>query len=230
MRDHPGSVMLFAAGFGARMRPLTDDRPKPLVEVAGRPLIDHALDQITDIPPERIVANLHYKPEQLKHHLTTIGVQTVTEKPDILDTGGGLRNALPQLGSGPVFTLNTDTIWAGPSPVDILRAAWKPETMDALLVCVPLENTHAYGGNGDFLLDAEGQLSRGPGLVYGGAQIVKTDLLHTIPEPAFSLNRVWDLMRAEGRLFGVRYPGHWCDVGHPAGVGIAEALLADGHV
>ncbi|MCV3269993.1 nucleotidyltransferase family protein [Roseobacter sinensis] len=230
MRDLPGSVMLFAAGFGARMRPLTDDRPKPLVDVAGRPLIDHALDQITGIPPERIVANLHYRPDQLARHLAERGVQTVLEHPEILDTGGGLRNALPQLGAGPVFTLNTDTIWKGPSPLDVLRAAWQPDIMDALLICVPLAQTHAYAGQGDFVLDAENRLGRGAGHVYGGAQIIRTDRLAEIPEAAFSLNRIWDLMHAEGRLFGVRYPGRWCDVGHPAGIAAAEALLADPHV
>ncbi|MGZ2255683.1 nucleotidyltransferase family protein [Roseobacter sp. A03A-229] len=230
MRDLPGSVMLFAAGFGARMRPLTNDRPKPMVEVAGRPLIDHALDQVTDIPPDRIVANLHYKPEPLQQHLAPLGVQTIVERPDILDTGGGLRNALPQLGAGPVFTLNTDTIWTGPSPLDVLRAAWQPDIMDALLICVPLGQTHAYDGQGDFELDTEGRLTRGLGHVYGGAQILKTDRLAEIPDAAFSLNRVWDLMRADSRLFGVRYPGQWCDVGHPGGIAIAETVLADGHV
>lgn len=218
--------MLFAAGLGTRMRPLTDDRPKPMIKVAGRPLIDHALDQTTGIAPRNILVNLHYKPESLARHLAAKDVPVILESPDILDTGGGLKNALPQLGAGPVFTLNTDAIWKGPSPLDVLRSAWQPDIMDALLVCVPVAQTVAYDGQGDFEIDPAGHLKRGPGYVYGGAQIVKTDRLAGVPEARFSLNVLWDMMRAENRLFGVRYPGHWCDVGHPAGIGLAEALLA----
>lgn len=220
--------MLFAAGFGARMRPLTNDRPKPMVEVAGKPLIDHALDQTTGIaPPERVVANMHYKPDSLAQHCATHGVQTLLESPEILDTGGGLRNALPLLGEGPVFTLNTDAVWKGPSPLHLLRAAWQPDDMDALLICVPIVHTHAYDGQGDFQLDASGRLSRGTGLVFGGAQIIKTDRLENIADTAFSLNVLWNLMQADARLFGLRYPGQWCDVGHPGGIAVAESLLAD---
>ena len=226
MRDMPGSIMLFAAGLGTRMRPLTDNLPKPMIQVAGRPLIDHALDQTTPLASPRIVANLHYKPEMLANHLVAKGVQTVVEAPEILDTGGGLRNALPHLGQGPVLTLNTDAIWKGPSPLEILQSAWQPEKMDALLMCIPLAHAHAYDGQGDFTLDAQGRLQRGQGYVYGGAQIIKTDRLHDIPDTCFSLNVLWDLMLAENRLAGVRYPGHWCDVGHPGGIAIAEALLA----
>lgn len=226
MRDFPESVMLFAAGFGTRMRPLTNDRPKPMIEVSGKPLIDHALDQVTEIPSQRIVANLHYKPERLARHLATKGVQTVLETPTILDTGGGLRNALPLLGTAPVFTLNTDAIWKGPSPLDVLREAWQPDVMDALLVCVAVAQTLAYDGQGDFEISPDGQLNRGVGHVYGGAQIVKTDRLNAVDQDQFSLNVLWDMMRADNRLYGVRYPGHWCDVGHPSGIELAETLLA----
>ncbi|WP_299916187.1 nucleotidyltransferase family protein [uncultured Roseobacter sp.] len=226
MRDTPGSLMLFAAGFGTRMRPLTDDRPKPMVEVAGRPLIDHALDQTVQIAPDRIVVNLHYKPEPLLKHLAGTGVQTLLETPDILDTGGGLRNALPRLGTAPVFTLNTDAIWIGPSPIAMLQEAWRPEVMDALLVCVPLQNTHSHDGQGDFEIDPQGHLMRGRAHVYGGAQIIKTDRLDEIAEEKFSLNRLWDLMLTEGRIYGLEYPGHWCDVGQPDSIDVAENLLA----
>lgn len=226
MRDLPQSLMLFAAGFGTRMRPLTDDRPKPMIEVAGRPLVDHALEQVTGIPPNRIVANLHYKPALLEAHLRTRGVITLLETPGILDTGGGLRNALPLLGNGPVFTMNSDVIWRGPNPLDVLRAAWDPARMDALLICVPVAQTHCYNGAGDFSLAETGALHRGVGHVYGGIQIIKTDRLHDIEDAAFSLNRIWDLMGQDGRLFGVPYPGEWCDVGQPAGIAEAEALLA----
>lgn len=230
MRDSPGSLMLFAAGFGTRMRPLTDDRPKPMIKVAGRPLIDYALDQTTDLALDRIVANTHYKPEPLKRYLAGRGVETLLESPEILDTGGGLRNALPLLGQGPVFTLNTDAVWLGPSPLELLRAAWQPEVMDALLICIPVAQTHGYDGNGDFQIDTKGHLIRGQGYVYGGAQIIKTDRLKDIPEAKFSLNVLWDLMLKQTRLFGLSYPGQWCDVGHPAGIGIAETLLAQGNV
>ncbi|WP_299672493.1 nucleotidyltransferase family protein [uncultured Roseobacter sp.] len=226
MRDLPEFVMLFAAGFGARMRPLTNDRPKPMVEVAGRPLVDHALDQTRSIPRDQIIANLHYKPKMLQQHLDARGVKTVLESPEILDTGGGLRNALPHLGNGPVFTLNTDAVWKGPSPIELLHDAWRPEVMDALLICIPLEHSHAYDGTGDFDIDADGRLNRGQGHVYGGVQIIKTERLSEIEATTFSLNLIWDLMLAHRRVFGLSYPGQWCDVGHPAGIAVAEALLA----
>ncbi|WP_298916227.1 nucleotidyltransferase family protein [uncultured Roseobacter sp.] len=225
MCDLPRSVMLFAAGFGTRMKPLTDDLPKPMIEVAGKPLVDHALSLTSAVAPQIIVANLHYKPEPLERHLTARGVQTVLETPDILDTGGGLRNALPALGPAPVFTLNTDAIWKGPNPLDMLQNAWEPARMDALLMCIPVANTHAYKGQGDFQINAQGQITRAPGLVYGGAQIIKTDRLVEIDKACFSLNELWNLMLTDTRVFGLCYPGQWCDVGHPGGISIAEALI-----
>lgn len=221
--------MLFAAGFGTRMRPLTDDRPKPLIEVAGRPLADHALDQTRGLGLRRIVANLHYKPERLAAHLAAQGVETTLETPDILDTGGGLRQALPLLGAGPVYTLNTDAVWAGPSPLALLRDAWEPERMDALLCLVPVARATGYAGAGDFSLDDEGRLTRGAGHVYGGAQIVKTERLSEIADRVFSLNRLWDLLQRDGRLYGCIYEGGWCDVGRPSGIATAERLLAASH-
>lgn len=217
--------MLFAAGFGTRMGALTAEQPKPMVPVAGRPLIDHALDLIEPLALPRVVVNLHYRPEPLRAHLNGRGVAFSLETPDILDTGGGLRQALPLLGDGPVFTMNTDAIWQGPNPLDLLSRAWDPARMDALLICVPRENAIGHAGAGDFLLDADGRLSRGPGHVYGGVQIVKTDGLADIPQRAFSLNLLWNRMAEAGRLFGLAYPGHWCDVGHPEGIALAERLL-----
>ncbi|MFW8593801.1 nucleotidyltransferase family protein [Cribrihabitans neustonicus] len=226
MQDTPDSVMLFAAGFGTRMKELTRDHPKPMIEVAGRPLIAHALEVARGIDPRRVAANLHYKPELLKAFLETQGVALSHETPEILDTGGGLREALPLLGGGPVFTLNTDAIWKGPNPLALARAAWDPARMDALLVCVPLARTRGRTGGGDFGTDPEGRLHRGGDLVYGGAQIVKTDGLAEIPDRAFSLNLLWNRMAGAGRLFGLEYPGHWCDVGHPEGIRTAEELIA----
>ncbi|MEX3316155.1 nucleotidyltransferase family protein [Sulfitobacter sp. PS-8MA] len=230
MRDHPDAIMMFAAGFGTRMKHLTQTQPKPMVPLAGRPLIDHALDLARGIAPRRIVANLHYLPDQLEAHLRPQGVATVREMPDILDTGGGLRNALPLLGEGPVFTMNSDAIWAGPNPLTLLRAAWEPRQMDALLMTVPLGQTLGHEGKGDFALGPEGHLTRGPGNVYGGVQIIKTDLLAEIEEERFSLNILWDMMLQRERLFGMAYPGRWCDVGHPGGIALAESLLADADV
>lgn len=218
--------MLFAAGFGTRMGALTRHRPKPLIEVAGRPLIDHALDLVTEIKPRRTVANLHYLPDTLAAHLEPKGVALSVETPDILDTGGGLKNALPLLGSDPVFTLNTDAIWSGPNPLELLRAAWEPDRMDALMICVPLENTLGRAGGGDFSLDDAGRLERGGSFVYGGAQVMRTDDLMEISDPAFSLNLVWNRMQQRGRLFGLPYPGRWCDVGRPDGIALAEDLIA----
>ena len=217
--------MLFAAGFGTRMRPLTDTRPKPLIEVAGRALIDHALDMARAAGITRIVANLHYLPDQIEKHLADTDVVTIRETPEILDTGGGLRNALPHLASDTVLTLNSDAIWAGPNPVTDLLARWDPARMDALLTCVPVANATGYDGQGDFAMDADGRLIRGPGLVYGGLQIMKTNRLHDVPDAAFSLNVMWNAMGAENRLFGCGYAGNWCDVGHPDGIAMAEAMI-----
>lgn len=218
-------VMLFAAGFGTRMRALTQDRPKPLVEVAGKALIDHALDLATAAAPGRIVANLHYKAEMLEAHLRPHGVAISRETPEILDTGGGLRAALPLLGADPVFTMNTDAIWVGPNPLDLLRENWDPERMDALLMWAPVSRAVGHSGPGDFVADKSGRLSRGPGLVYGGAQILRTGGLRDIPARVFSLNLLWDRMQIERRLFATIYPGRWCDVGNPEGVALAEGLL-----
>ena len=222
--------MLFAAGFGTRMGALTRDRPKPLIEVAGQALLDHALALVADAGIKRAVANTHYMADKIAAHLAGRDVALSHEAPDILETGGGLRHALPLLGQGPVFTMNTDAIWQGPNPLRLLAEAWDPARMDALLVTVPPENAVGHGGAGDFLRDNEGRLSRGKGEVYGGVQIVRTDALADIAEPAFSLNLLWDRMLADDRLFGVSYPGRWCDVGRPEGIALAEAMIGGGDV
>ncbi|WP_369596656.1 nucleotidyltransferase family protein [Maritimibacter sp. HL-12] len=218
--------MIFSAGLGTRMGALTVSRPKPLVEVAGRPLVDHALDLAESAGIETIVANLHYLAEQLAAHLEPRGVVLSDERENLLETGGGLRHALPFLGDGPVFTLNSDAVWTGANPLEQLRSQWKPDEMDALLLLVSQESALGHSGQGDFILDDAGRLARGPGLVYSGAQIIKTEGLAAITDEVFSLNRLWDRMMDEGRLFGAVHSGGWCDVGDPRGIALAQAMLA----
>lgn len=214
--------MLYAAGFGTRMGALTAHQPKPMIRVAGKPLIDHALEWIT-LP--RIVVNLHYMPEAIKAHLAGTGIRFSVESPDILETGGGLRAALPLLGKDPVFTMNSDAVWRGPNPLDHLAKLWQPEQMDALLLCIPPQNALGHNGPGDFIIAEDGTAQRGPGQIYSGLQIIKTDLLPDIPETRFSLNILWDIMLERNRLHATPYPGKWCDVGRPESIQIAEDML-----
>lgn len=228
MRHAPQGLMLFAAGFGTRMGALTADRPKPLIPVAGMALIDHALALVATAGIRRRVVNVHYKAEQIAAHLAGRDIAISDETARILDTGGGLRKALPLLGAGPVFTLNADAIWTGDNPLTQLAAAWDPARMDALLLMLPVAMADPQSGRSDFLMDAEGRINRAggaKGLVYLGAQIIATDGLAAIPDDVFSLNRLWDGMIAQGRAYGVVHRGGWCDVGHPAGIARAEALL-----
>lgn len=223
----PQAVMLFTAGFGTRMAPLTRDRPKPLIRVGGRTLLDHALAVVDDAGITGIVANLHYLPDQIARHLASRpDIRLSAETETILETGGGLLNALPLLGEGPVFTLNTDAVWTGANPILELRGEWQPDRMDGLLLLVPREQATGHEGTGDFDLDPEGRIQRGRGFVYTGAGIVKTEGLSRIGERVFSLNRLWNAMAAEGRLFGAIHAGGWCDVGRPESIPMAEALLA----
>ena len=225
MRDVTFPVMLFAAGFGTRMGALTATRPKPLIEVAGRALIDHALDLVDDFGPPRIVVNLHYLPEQITAHLAGRDIAFSHETPEILETGGGLRAALPLLGPGPVITMNTDAVWLGRNPLSLLAGAWRPEDMDALLLCIPPDRAVGHAGTGDFQIATDGRAARGPGLIYSGVQIIKPEILNGIAERSFSLNLPWDRMLAAGRLSATAYPGQWCDVGRPEGIPEAEAML-----
>ena len=224
MRHLPTAVMLFAAGLGTRMGALTAERPKPLIEVGGRALIDHALAQTRGL--RRVVVNLHYLPDQIRAHLSghpEIVFSNETET--ILETGGGLRRALPLLRSDPAYTLNSDAVWTGAKALAQLAAAWDGAVMDGLLLLVPCDRAVGHSGAGDFLMDEAGRLNRGPGLVYTGAQIIRTGGLAAIAEPVFSLNRLWDRIAADGRLYGVVHRGGWCDVGQPESIPLAEAML-----
>lgn len=226
MRHLP--VMLFAAGFGTRMGALTAHQPKPMVIVAGKPLIDHAFAVIDSAGLTDVVVNLHYRGEQIEDHLAQRPIRFSWERDQILETGGGLKAAAALLGTGPVITLNTDAVWTGQNPLTQLLAAWDPARMDALLLLLPAHQAKGHNGNGDFLLDPEGRISRAKGMpapIYLGAQILKTDLIFANTETVFSINPIWDQMIAKGRAFGIIHQGGWCDVGHPAGISIAESLL-----
>jgi MurNAc alpha-1-phosphate uridylyltransferase len=224
MSDQKLPVMIFGAGFGTRMRELTKSTPKPLIPVASKPLIDHALD-LADA--RSCVVNTHYLADQMQSHLQGRKNTVIShETPDILETGGGLKAALHLLGAAPVLTLNSDAIWSGPNPLDLLENAWQPDHMDALLLLIPLGRTIGFTRPGDFAISPSGQLSRHPeGMVYSGAQILKTDGLRTIPDLSFSLNVLWTKIQNQGRLFGLEYPGHWADVGTPEGIPLAEKLV-----
>lgn len=220
----PDTLMLFAAGKGTRMAPLTDVTPKALIPVAGRPLIDHALRLARAGGARRIVVNTHHLGRQIVDHLAGSDV-LISDEPDaLLETGGGLKKALPLLGRGPVLTMNPDVIWTGPNPVAALRAGWS-DRMDALLMLVPVDRAGGRIGGGDFALDAQGRITRGGPFVYTGCQIIRTGGLAAIDEPVFSLNRLWDRMIAEGRAFGIVHPGGWCDVGRPDCIPLAETML-----
>lgn len=222
--------MLFAAGLGTRMAPLTASRPKPMIPVAGRALIDHALALLDGADVGPVVVNLHYFPDQIRAHLAGRPGIRFSEESLLLETGGGLRQALPLLGSNPVITLNTDAVWTGPSPLPRLLRHWDPDRMEALLLTVPRARASGHGGKGDFLTDAAGRLWRGPGDVYTGLQILRTDRLAAIADPVFSLGRIWDDMAAAGTLFGLGHDGGWCDVGRPEAIALAETLLENADV
>lgn len=228
----PEALMVFAAGFGTRMGALTADRPKPLVEVAGQCLIDRALDVAQDAAANPIVVNLHYKGDMLARHLAGRKLLLSWEIDEILETGGGLRNALPLLGGETVLTLNSDAVWTGQNPLTQLQAGWSEATMDALLLIAPVDAVRGHSGHPDFSLDANGRIRRyskgdSAGFVYLGAQIIRTGRLPSIKDRAFSMWRLWEPMIAEGRAYGLIHRGGWCDVGHPGGIREAELLLAE---
>ncbi|NND41276.1 MAG: NTP transferase domain-containing protein, partial [Silicimonas sp.] len=184
-----------------------------------------AIELVREAGIERVFANTHYLPHKIEPHLQSLGVTTVREETKILDTGGGLRAAMPYLGPGPVITLNPDAAWTGPNPIKGLLSAWT-EDMRALLLLVPLSDARTTREDGDFSLE-HGQIRRKGEYLYTGAQIIRTSDLHRIPENAFSLNRYWDLLAADGPIHGIIHRGGWCDIGTPAGLADAEAMLKD---
>jgi N-acetyl-alpha-D-muramate 1-phosphate uridylyltransferase len=217
-------IMLFAAGLGTRMGDLVKHRPKPMIPVAGKPLMDHALalTDLAQIGPK--VVNLHYHSAILRAHLANRGVLFSDETDLLRETGGGLRHAGALLGASPVITMNTDAVWRGPNPIAQLIRDWRPQ-MQALLLIVPKSNVTGHKGQGDFTRDPDGRLRRAPDAIYTGVQIIRTDLLADIPDQVFSLNMIWDKMMASGGVFGTVYDGQWCDVGQPSSIPLAEAML-----
>jgi N-acetyl-alpha-D-muramate 1-phosphate uridylyltransferase len=233
----PTRAMIMAAGLGTRMRPLTDACPKPLVRVAGKALIDHAIDRLVEAGVTSIVVNLHYKAEMIRKHLAgrkDIEFLYSDESDGLLGTGGGVTKALHFFGDEPFFIHNSDTIWVEGygHALDQMKARWNPEEMDGLLLVVPLINSMGYEGIGDFLMDSMGHLNRvPPGRVspfaYPGVQIVHPRLFEDTPDGVFSTNILWDRAIEAERLFGLRLEGTWIHVGTPQAVADAEAFLAD---
>ncbi len=226
MRD-ARPLMIFAAGFGTRMGALTAHRPKPMLELAGRRMIDRAIDIGLDAGCAPIVVNTHYRADIIRPVLEERGVAISHEDPKILDTGGGLKHALPRLGDGIVATLNPDAAWLGPNPLAALEDAPWPDDAGALLLIVPRARVHARTAPGDFDRATDGRLTRGDGYVYTGAQLIRSDAVARIPAKAFSLNSVWNALAAEGSLYGQVYEGEVCDVGHPDGLALADRLIRD---
>ncbi len=235
MQTAAPKAMVLAAGLGTRMRPLTDDRPKPLVEVCGRPLIDRVLDRLSQAGIGEAVVNIHYKGAMLRDHLAGRNAPRITisdETDALLDTGGGVVKALPLLGAAPFVTYNADSIWLESNGSNIARLieAFDPERMDALMLLAPMVNACGFDGAGDFHMAPDGRLSwrekggRAP-FAWTGVQMVSPQLFNDPPGPAFSTRVVWDRAMARRRLFGLRLDGYWMHVGTPEGVILAEDRL-----
>ncbi len=233
------TAMVMAAGLGKRMRPLTATRPKPLVPVAGRALIDHALGRIVDAGITHVVVNVHYLADALEAHLRrqwpALTVDISDERAELLETGGGMVHAQALFRGAPVLIANSDNIWTdGPfNAITQLAERWDDARMDALLLVVPQARAQGHGGRGDFHMDSAGHLarrrpSRVAPFVYTGVQLISPRLLVDAPDGAFSTNILWDRAMAQGRLFGLSHQGAWYDVGTPQSIPLVEAGLSDG--
>jgi MurNAc alpha-1-phosphate uridylyltransferase len=233
----PSTAMVMAAGLGKRMRPLTATRPKPLVEVAGKPLLDHCLDRLRAAGVKKAVVNVHYLADALEAHLSHrvkgIDYAISDERALLLETGGGLAKALPLIDADPFLVVNSDNLWVD-GPVDSLRllaSTWDEARMDALLLLVPLARAHCHTGQGDFHMSATGLLRRRKAhavapYVYTGIQMLSKRLFEgEIPQGAFSTNLLWDRAIDAGRCFGTVHQGLWFDVGRPSSIAKAEEML-----
>ena len=234
----PRTAMVLAAGLGTRMRPLTDDRPKALVEVGGRALIDHVLDRLADAGVEQAVVNVHWFADRLEAHLAARGrgpgIVISDERVELLETGGGLKKAHPLLGDEPVFVANIDSVWMDRSDApwaDALVRLWDPVTMDACLLLATREGAIGFEGDGDFFLADDGRLTfRGEApsapFAYMGVHITRPDYAAGGPDGPFSLSSLWRASAAAGRLYGCVLDGDWMHVGDPRARDEAEARLS----
>lgn len=236
----PETAMVLAAGLGLRLRPLTDQLPKPLVQVAGISLIDRVLDRLGQAGVKTAVVNLHHKSEMLRAHLEKREKRTAPkivfsdETDQLMETGGGIAKALPLLGKGPFVVCNSDFIWRDAliDSMAMMAARWNDGEMDALLLIQPTVTAHGYDGRGDFNMAPDGALTRrmdqavAP-FLYAGVQIIHPRLFDNCPKGPFSLNLLFDKAEEEGRLFGVRHEGDWIDVGTLGGLEAAQRLLTE---
>jgi MurNAc alpha-1-phosphate uridylyltransferase len=230
----PRVAMVLAAGLGKRMRPLTDTMPKPLLPVAGRTLIDRVLDRFQDIEIERAVVNLHYLRPALEAHLNQRRLPKIEQSLEdaLLETGGGVKHALPRLGAAPFYVANADVLWLdGKRPaLRRLAQAWDDAAMDALLLLQPTVSAIGYDGAGDYFADGDGRLRRRRGqtvapFIFAGVQILHPRLFKNAPDGPFSLNRLYDRAEEAGRLWGLRHDGLWFHVGTPEGLAETESIL-----
>ena len=231
----PRRAMVLAAGLGTRMRPLTDTIPKPLVKVAGKPLIDHVLDRLAGTGVERAVVNVHHFADQMQQHLAQRKHPQVVisdERGLLLGTGGGVRKSLPELGSAPFFHVNSDSIWIDGVKPNLARLAdvFDPDAMDALLLLAPTADSIGYSGRGDFAMAPDGALRKRAEqeivpFVYAGAAILSPALFKDTPSGELSLTTLFDTAAQTGRLHGLRMEGIWMHVGTPAAIALAEAAI-----
>ena len=232
----PTTAMVLAAGIGSRMRPLTDTRPKALVEVAGRTLLDRVLDRLAEAGVTTAVVNVHHFADQMEAHLaarTTPRILVADERAGLLDSGGGIRNALHLLGAEPFFVANIDSLWTGGTvaPLEQMKAAWDPERMDMLLLLVPKGQGIGFEGPRGFFMDADGRLTHSADdtnpapFANVGFQIMKPELLADQPDGAFSILPLWWRLQEKGRIFGVVMDAFWMHVGDPAAREATEAYL-----
>lgn len=236
MNHHVDTAMIMAAGKGTRMMPLTADRPKPLVEVAGTALLDHVLDHLRAAGVGRIVINAHYRAAQVEEHMAAhaadFQVAISDERDLLLDTGGGLVRALPLISDDPFISVNADNWWTddGVNAFTRLMSAWDDEAMDVLMLLIPYAEANNTQGQGDFDLDADGRLSRRKpdqqaAYVWTGIQMLSKRLIVDPPSDVFSTNVFWDRAIARGRCFGLVHQGLWFDVGYPDAIAATEAKL-----
>lgn len=229
-------AMVLAAGLGQRMRPITDTLPKPLVQIGGKTMLDHALDRLADAGIEEAVVNVHHLAGQVEAHLAGRMRPRITisdERAQLLETGGGAKKALPLLGPGPFFSVNSDSLWSewGVSNIGAMAEAWDGDRMDILMLLAERESSVGFNGAGDVFRDEAGRLARRGAAarapyVYAGVSILKPELFTDTPEGSFSLNLLFDRAIARGRLFGHVLEGRWLHVDRPEAIAPAEAAFA----